>query len=257
MPSLISARILTFLRTLTTDGAEAPAFLRTSTGRRAIRDAVLFSAGAAGVFALLYLVIGPREFVLPNAGASALLLVVLADRGRHPIRQVYAAVAIALVLFGVELTLVGHIDNGITVWFIVPNVAVMLLGMRRAATLCAVTTVAELVAIALAAMLRRLGVDVVSATNGNEAIALATTERVDIVLMDLQMPVLDGIEASRRIRAAEQERCAPRLPILAMTGNAPEDYADACEAAGMGGFVIKPVSLDQLRAVLVKTLAQS
>jgi signal transduction histidine kinase len=111
---------------------------------------VLVSAASAAVFALLYLATGPTAFVAPNLLGSGLLALVAADRGRHPVAQVYAAVGIALVLFGFELGLIGHVDNGITIWFIVPNVAVMLLGMRRAATLCAITTVAEVAAVAIA-----------------------------------------------------------------------------------------------------------
>ncbi len=142
--------MLAFLRSLTSDGAEAPAYLRSDPARRAVRGAVLFSAASAAVFALLYLATGPTAFVAPNLIGSGLLALVAADRGRHPVAQVYAAVGVALVLFGFELGLIGHVDNGITIWFIVPNVAVMLLGMRRAATLCAITTVAEVAAVAIA-----------------------------------------------------------------------------------------------------------
>ena len=73
---------------------------------------------------------------------------------------------------------------------------------------------------------------------------------------DLQLPALDGIEATRRIRAAKQAGGTARLPIIAMTGNALEDDGEACEAAGMDAFVTKPVTLDQPRVVVRRTAAR-
>ena len=106
-----------------------------------------------------------------------------------------------------------------------------------------------------AAMLRRAGVTVVPAIDGREAIALAASAEVDLVLMDLQMPGVDGIEATRRIRAAEALSGSRRLPIVAMTGNALEDYGEACEAVGMDAFVVKPVTATELRTVVERTMA--
>jgi signal transduction histidine kinase/ActR/RegA family two-component response regulator len=106
-----------------------------------------------------------------------------------------------------------------------------------------------------AAMLRRAGVTVVPAIDGREAVALAASAEVDLVLMDLQMPGVDGIEATRQIRAAEVQNGSRRLPIVAMTGNALEDYGEACEAAGMDAFVMKPVTSVELRTVVERTMA--
>jgi signal transduction histidine kinase/CheY-like chemotaxis protein len=106
-----------------------------------------------------------------------------------------------------------------------------------------------------AAILRRSGMEVVLAASGSEAISLAARPDLDVILMDLQMPGVDGIEATRRIRAAESERGSPRLPIVAMTGNSLEDYGEACEAAGMDAFVVKPVTSAALREVVERTLA--
>lgn len=107
------------------------------------------------------------------------------------------------------------------------------------------------------AMLRRSGVDVHGAVDGNEAVSLAGESQFDLVLMDLQMPGLDGIEATRRIRAGERASGARRLPIVAMTGNALEDYGDACAAAGMDAFVTKPVTADQLRGVVARIVSRA
>jgi len=100
------------------------------------------------------------------------------------------------------------------------------------------------------AMLVRLGVAVEIALDGREAVARARDAGLDLILMDLQMPVMDGIDAAREIRREEQLRGASPVPILAMTGNSREDYGEACERAGMDGFVVKPVKIEQLRRVV-------
>ena len=72
----------------------------------------------------------------------------------------------------------------------------------------------------------------------------------DRVLMDLHMPGMDGLEATRRIRAIEAETDAPRTPILALTANASAEDRDACLAAGMDGFLVKPLDRERLAAAL-------
>ncbi|MDE2284857.1 MAG: response regulator [Hyphomicrobiales bacterium] len=72
----------------------------------------------------------------------------------------------------------------------------------------------------------------------------------DRVLMDLHMPGMDGMEASRRIRALEAESEAPRTPILALTANASAEDREACLAAGMNGFLVKPFDRERLAAAL-------
>jgi signal transduction histidine kinase/CheY-like chemotaxis protein len=72
----------------------------------------------------------------------------------------------------------------------------------------------------------------------------------DLVLMDVNMPQVDGIEATRRIRAAESERAARRMPIIALTANAFDEDRDACVAAGMDGFLPKPLDRERLEAAL-------
>jgi PAS domain S-box-containing protein len=72
----------------------------------------------------------------------------------------------------------------------------------------------------------------------------------DLVLMDVNMPELDGIEAARRIRAAESERNAVRTPIIALTANAFDEDRDACLKAGMDGFLAKPLDRERLEAAL-------
>ncbi len=83
------------------------------------------------------------------------------------------------------------------------------------------------------------------AENGQQAVDQCQQRSFDLILMDIQMPVMDGLEASRRIRARD-----PQVPIIALTANAfPEDI-DNTRAAGMNAHLSKPISLDQLQAVL-------
>ncbi|MBT9555695.1 MAG: response regulator [Myxococcales bacterium] len=90
-------------------------------------------------------------------------------------------------------------------------------------------------------MLERWGHDLTAVSNGAEAVAEVGRQYYDLILMDLQMPTMDGIEATRTIRAAERLR-GRRTPILAMTAHAAETDSARCAAAEMDGFISKPVS---------------
>ena len=96
-------------------------------------------------------------------------------------------------------------------------------------------------------MLARCGHDADLATNGAGAVSKIGEREYDVVLMDVQMPEMDGFEATRRIR----DRCGARQPrIVAMTANATGCDRERCLAAGMDDYITKPLSLDDLRAVL-------
>jgi CheY-like chemotaxis protein len=71
------------------------------------------------------------------------------------------------------------------------------------------------------------------------------------VLMDLHMPGMDGLEAARRIRAIEADEQSARTPIVALTANASAEDREACLAAGMDGFVVKPLERERLAAALM------
>ena len=101
-----------------------------------------------------------------------------------------------------------------------------------------------------ARMLERLGAVVTTAEDGSSAVSMATADVFDIVLMDLQMPGLDGISAARAIRGWEAANDRAPVRLVALTGNAPEDYAEACAAAGMDGFLVKPVTAERLCSLL-------
>ena len=101
-------------------------------------------------------------------------------------------------------------------------------------------------------MLTQLGHEVTIAGDGEEALDRTATETFDLVFMDMQMPRLDGLEATRRIRERERVLGARRLPIVAMTANALEAERDACLTAGMDEHLAKPIR----RAALEPILAQ-
>ena len=81
---------------------------------------------------------------------------------------------------------------------------------------------------------------------GSRSLAALRRQRYDLILMDVQMPGMDGLEATRRIRAEQPRERQPR--IVAMTANAMREHQEACQAAGMDDFLAKPVLLDDLRA---------
>jgi PAS domain S-box-containing protein len=90
-------------------------------------------------------------------------------------------------------------------------------------------------------MLSRHGHTLRTAADGAEAVSMAAALRYDVILMDVQMPVLNGLEATRAIRAAEQAAGQAPVPIIAMTASVLEAHREASSAAGMQGFASKPV----------------
>ena len=99
-------------------------------------------------------------------------------------------------------------------------------------------------------MLQTMGLTVLHADNGAEALAVLERSPVDLVLMDCQMPVLDGYAATRRIREREERLGLPRVPILALTADAFAEDAQRAAAAGMDGHLTKPYTHAQLRELL-------
>jgi len=100
------------------------------------------------------------------------------------------------------------------------------------------------------AMLRQLGCDVVIADDGVRAVEAHASAVFDIILMDYQMPRLDGPAATRRIRADESVQGRARTPIVAVTANAGGRFEASCKAAGMDGFLTKPIRKADLRRIL-------
>lgn len=96
-------------------------------------------------------------------------------------------------------------------------------------------------------MLEKLGCELELALNGKEALEAFASGGFDLILMDCQMPLLDGFDATRAIRTRELERALRRTPIIAMTANAMEGDRERCLEAGMDDYIAKPVQLEQLR----------
>ena len=103
-------------------------------------------------------------------------------------------------------------------------------------------------------VLASLGLDVVEVMDGAEAIESLATRSVDLVLMDCQMPVMDGYEATKIIRALEAETRSPRIPIVALTADAFDDDAAKARSAGMDAHLAKPYTRDGLRELLMQWL---
>ena len=102
----------------------------------------------------------------------------------------------------------------------------------------------------LTTLLLQLGMDVRVVENGALAVEAAASGGWDLVLMDVQMPVMDGLAATRDIRAREAQEGAARTPILALTANAMSHHLAEYLAAGMDGMVAKPIQVDSLIAAV-------
>jgi two-component system, cell cycle response regulator DivK len=94
-------------------------------------------------------------------------------------------------------------------------------------------------------LLRKAGLDVLEAATGEQGVLLAETHRPDLILMDIQMPVLDGYEATRRIKSMDELR---HIPIVVVTSYALSGDDDRAQAAGADAYVSKPFSPRQLLA---------
>jgi len=102
-------------------------------------------------------------------------------------------------------------------------------------------------------LLQKRGHQVIVAENGAIALEILAREHFDLVLMDCQMPVMDGFEATRRLRAGTN-MLDPQVRVVAMTANAMEGDREACIAAGMDDYLSKPFSDNDLNAMLARNL---
>ena len=105
-------------------------------------------------------------------------------------------------------------------------------------------------------ILRKLGLRAEVVANGRKALDALRSIRYDLVLMDVEMPEMDGIEATRAIRAAVDGVLNPNLPIIAMTAHAMQGSREKCIAAGMDDYIAKPVTPAGLSALINKWLAK-
>ncbi len=103
-------------------------------------------------------------------------------------------------------------------------------------------------------LLEKMGHQVVVASDGMAVLRILGQREVDFIAMDMQMPILDGVETTRKIRAMEIG-AGGHVPIMAMTANAFEEDRRKCFEAGMDGFVVKPVSAQSIREEMQRLLA--
>ena len=102
-------------------------------------------------------------------------------------------------------------------------------------------------------MLEKMGHLVAVAQTGNEALDALRTRKFDLVLMDLQMPDMDGFAATCEIRRAEQDGQA-HVPVIAMTAHAMKGDREECLAAGMDDYLAKPINSEELRQVIERVI---
>lgn len=102
------------------------------------------------------------------------------------------------------------------------------------------------------AMLSRLGFEVVTAGDGEQALDALASHPFHIVFMDLEMPVMDGYAATRQLRRREAERNLPRMPVIALSAHAEPEHQKACLDAGMDDCLSKPLQREQLGAMAAK-----
>jgi len=107
----------------------------------------------------------------------------------------------------------------------------------------------------VAAILGGLGLDLATVVNGAEAVAAARTGDYDLILMDVHMPVMDGLDATRAIRALPGP--VARTPIIALTANVQPEQIERCLAAGMDGHVGKPIQMTELLTALAVAAKRS
>ena len=102
------------------------------------------------------------------------------------------------------------------------------------------------------AMLERLGLAVVVAGDGQGALRRFAEQTFDVVLMDVQMPVMDGLTATEKLRAMERHAGRGRTPVVAVTGNPEPEVRQRGQVVGMDDFLGKPFTLDQLQRMLLR-----
>jgi CheY-like chemotaxis protein len=99
-------------------------------------------------------------------------------------------------------------------------------------------------------VLKHLGYQADVVNNGREAIEAIATKSYDLILMDIQMPEMNGLEATEYIRDREKISQLPPIAIVAITANASHDDQFICSAAGMNDYISKPIQIDKLKDIL-------
>ncbi len=170
---------------------------------------------------------------------------------RAPGRALSTAGQLAESMGGV-LTVTSTAGRGTNVTLALPFEACGAADLGRTALIVEDNATNQLV---LVRLLQRLGVSAEIAANGADALVMLQRQPFDLVLMDMQMPVMDGVEATTRIRAGEAGLERATVPIIAMTADSTAEARQRCLASGMNDHLTKPVKLDALESGLGKWLA--
>ncbi len=104
--------------------------------------------------------------------------------------------------------------------------------------------------ILLGELIKKLGYNFQQAQNGKEALELVKSSNYDLVLMDIEMPVMNGIEATRNIRLLAAPKS--KIPIVALTAHNPDDFMEEYSSAGFNELITKPYVLDKIERVIKK-----
>ncbi|MDA3868279.1 MAG: response regulator [Salinivirgaceae bacterium] len=104
--------------------------------------------------------------------------------------------------------------------------------------------------ILLVELIKKLGYNYAQASNGREALNCIESDKIDLVLMDIEMPVMNGIETTQHIR----ENLKSNLPIIALTAHNPEDFFETFEQGGFDDLITKPYLLDKIGKTVDKVL---
>lgn len=214
-------------------------------------DAVLIDAGTGTE---------PDLRVAPIPGVRCIVLIAAAARGSadHLMKQGYSEFLIkptrqASLVDTLRASSAGDSPSGKPVVEHAPKQQ----GDTRARTRGQRVLVAEdnaVNAMLIRELLRRRGFAVQAVGSGDEALEVTRREGFDLVLMDIHMPGLDGIETTRRLRAREAAGGQARIPIVALTADAVETGKVACQNAGMDGFLTKPVDPAELEDMIASLL---
>jgi CheY-like chemotaxis protein len=106
------------------------------------------------------------------------------------------------------------------------------------------------------AMLKKIGADVVIAENGHEVLSKLEEQNFDLILMDCQMPLMDGMLATEKIRESKNSRYQ-YIPIIALTADVQQETRNRCLEAGMNDFLSKPFTFQMLIEILEKNIARN
>ncbi|MDM8550036.1 transporter substrate-binding domain-containing protein [Desulfobacterales bacterium HSG2] len=106
-------------------------------------------------------------------------------------------------------------------------------------------------------ILEELGHVIITVTNGKQVLSMLSQKHFDLVLMDIEMPEMDGLEATRRIRGGEAGEKNRRIPVIAISAHALTEFRKKCRLAGMNDFIAKPIGFSELSGVIKKNISDS